>query len=337
MNASRRNAVVFAAGLLTLLLGSDFAHSAEEKPAVDAVAPWGLVSDPHAGLQLAAAAEYIKDEDWKTAIRLLQHLLDGQQDTLARIAGRNGKPDRYVSVRTEAERRLAAMPKAGLEVYRRTHGPRTAELLKQARQNKDGELLARIVQRYRCTDAGSDGLRELAQRRNRRVVPKDVTLDWPIFRGNAKRSAQGVGGAASLVPTWRRSMMHDDPKDNPAPYERLKRATDYLSKKRKQPIISAFSPITVTVTRGDKKVPLLIYKNYWGVVARDLKSGEIVWASPSSWSLERMLHPRAEGRKVTAMTDWLQYYVDQKQNPQILFENSTVGTLSTDGRFLYVV
>ena len=87
MNASRRNAVVFAAGLLALLLGSDFARSAEEKPAVDAVAPWGLVSDAHAGLQLAAAAEYIKDEDWKTAIRLLQHLLDGQQDTLARIAG----------------------------------------------------------------------------------------------------------------------------------------------------------------------------------------------------------------------------------------------------------
>ena len=92
-------------------------------------------------------------------------------------------------------------------------------------------------------------------------------------------------------------MMHDEQKDNPAPYERLKRATDYLSKDRKQPIISAFSPITVTVTRGDKKVPLLIYKNYWGVEARDLKSGEIVWASPSSWSLERMLlHTRKGAR-----------------------------------------
>ena len=37
------------------------------------------------------------------------------------------------------------------------------------------------------------------------------------------------------------------------------------------------------------------------------------------------------------MTQWLAYYLDQNQHPQILFENSTVGTLSTDGQYVYVV
>ncbi len=181
-----------------------------------------------------------------------------------------------------------------------------------------------------------DELEEYVAKLERPNFSQNAT-DAIVFRATPSRGNQLVGGPAFMSATWHRSMMHDEQKDNPAPYERLKRATDYLSKDRKQPIISAFSPITVTVTRGDKKVPLLIYKNYWGVEARDLKSGEIVWASPSSWSLERMLLPRAEGRKVSAMTQWLAYYLDQNQHPQILFENSTVGTLSTDGQYVYVV
>ncbi len=132
-------------------------------------------------------------------------------------------------------------------------------------------------------------------------------------------------------------MMYDEAKNNPLPHERLKRAITYWSKDRNQPIIPAFSPITVTVVKGEKRMPLLIYKNYWGVVARDLKSGDIAWTQPSSWSLERMLASRSDPHKQQAMAGWLQYYVEQNQHPQILFENSTVGTLSTDGQFVYVV
>jgi hypothetical protein len=29
--------------------------------------------------------------------------------------------------------------------------------------------------------------------------------------------------------------------------------------------------IAVTASKGEKKVPLLIYKNYWGIVTRELK------------------------------------------------------------------
>ncbi len=146
-------------------------------------------------------------------------------------------------------------------------------------------------------------------------------------------------------------MMKDDEKENPEPYKRIKQATDYWTGTRKQPIIPAFSPITVTVTRGEQKIPLLIYRNYWGIVARALKKvpqsstplpeGEIAWASPSNWSLERLLQRSSDSRRSQPMTEWLNYYVGQNggtgQQPQILFENSTVGTLSTDGQYVYAV
>src|SRR5207248_6449569 len=36
--------------------------------------------------------------------------------------------------------------------------------------------------------------------------------DWPMFRGNASRSAQGIGGTAHLEPRWQASML---PLDEP--------------------------------------------------------------------------------------------------------------------------
>ncbi|HEY7315005.1 MAG TPA: hypothetical protein VH643_37010 [Gemmataceae bacterium] len=164
----RRMAVVLLAGLLVLLvLGSDSALSAEEKTTAEADGPLGLTIDPRAGLQLAAAADYVVEEDWKNAVRLLQHLLDDKSQSLARVAGRQGKADRYVSVHTEAERLLAEMPQAGREVYQRTVGPRAAELLEQARKERDAELLAAIVRRYLYTEIGPSALEELARRHYR--------------------------------------------------------------------------------------------------------------------------------------------------------------------------
>ena len=170
--------------------------------------------------------------------------------------------------------------------------------------------------------------------------------DWRLFRGDAARSAEGIGRLPSLSAIWRRRMhkaerdydgafepMSQDEQHSPA-HARIKQAEDSLHKLN-QPIIPAFSPIVVTISRGEKKTALLLYKNYWGLVARNPKSGQLAWGSPSSWSLERMLSPQANDRKSAAIKEWLSAY--QSQYPQILFENSTLGTLSTDGRFVYAV
>ena len=133
MKLSHRTLVVLAAALLILpVLGLDSARPAEDKEKKAAV-PWRLATDASAAMQLQAAADYIRDEDWKSALRLLQHLLDGKPDTLARLGGREGKAERIVSVHAEAERLLASMPETGRKAYRQTYGPRAADLLEAAR------------------------------------------------------------------------------------------------------------------------------------------------------------------------------------------------------------
>jgi outer membrane protein assembly factor BamB/tetratricopeptide (TPR) repeat protein len=424
MRAFCRPVLVLVAGLLPLLLPISSALPADEKPSEESD-PLGLVLDRRAGMQLQAAADYIKDEDWKSAVRLLQHLLDDKPYTLARLAGRDGKAARYVCAGAEAERLLAVMPEAGRQVYQQTFGPAAAELLGQTRKDRDtgAGWLPMVVRRYLYTDAGPTALQELARqyyktgrlslaarcyarlldhlgparwssddlyqatvafhhrdtpalaertlqqllargqqnivqlgerkftpeelrREIARALPPRPVADWPVYRGDAARAAQGTGGSPILAAIWRRRMHKADreferafepfsrgEKDSLA-YKKREEAEKALGKLN-QPIIPAFSPITVTISRGEKKTPLVIYKNYWGVIARNLQNGQIAWASPSSWSLERMLSSHAESRKQQAMTEWLNFY--RSQYPQILFENSTVGTLSTDGQYVYAV
>jgi outer membrane protein assembly factor BamB len=217
------------------------------------------------------------------------------------------------------------------------------------------ELWRLLRSRTRDVPLGEQGvsveeLEEYVAKLDRPNFSQDAT-DAIVYRATPNRGNQLVGGPAFMTANWRKPMMYDDEKENPDPYKRIKQATDYWTGTRKQPIIPAFSPITVTVTKGEQKMPLLIYKNYWGIVARtlqkvpqpssSLQEGDIAWASPSSWSLERLLHHRGEPRKSQPMNQWLDYYVGQNggtgQQPQILFENSTVGTLSTDGQFVYAV
>ncbi len=183
-------------------------------------------------------------------------------------------------------------------------------------------------------------------------MPKDLaserqTEGWPVYRGNAERSAEGDGGPPFLVPLWRKSMLFDEEKDNPEPARRIRLAEKWF-REHHQSIIPTFSPITVTVSRGGQKIPLLIYRNYWGIVARILKKstqggmplpeGEVAWGSPSNWSLERLLHSRSDSRKSQPMDEWLDFYLaPNNQRPQMLFENSIVGTLSSDSKYVYAI
>ena len=172
--------------------------------------------------------------------------------------------------------------------------------------------------------------------------------DAIVFRATPNRGNQLVGGPAFMSAKWRRRLFKSD-RDYDGPFEKMSEeeksaaAHGKLDQAQKalassnQPIIPAFTPITITVSQGEKKAPLLIYKNYWGLIARNLKNGQLAWASPSSWSLEKMLGHSSDTRKSAAMNEWLSFYVNQTQHPQMLFENSTVGTLSTDGQFVYVV
>ncbi len=157
--------------------------------------------------------------------------------------------------------------------------------------------------------------------------------DSLLYRATASRGNQLIGGPAFMVRQWHTSMLYDKDSSEAA-HSRIEAAKRALETKN-QPIIAAFAPISLTIRKGEEKIPLLIYKNYFGVMAVDLRNGGLAWASPSNWSLQRMLN--SPGAKQSAAAQWLDYYINQNQHPQILFENSTVGTLSTDGQFVYSV
>jgi outer membrane protein assembly factor BamB/tetratricopeptide (TPR) repeat protein len=158
--------------------------------------------------------------------------------------------------------------------------------------------------------------------------------DSPIFRGRPNRNATLPGGPPFMEPVWKQKSVRTD-----ATTQQLRTAETALQT-RNLPILSTFFPVTATVTKGEKKIPLLIYRSYWGVHAVNMKSGKLEWDSPSDWSIDRVLGAVGRDRdsnKVTAYSTWLGHFLASTVRPQIIFENSVLGTLSADSKMVYAV
>jgi hypothetical protein len=370
--------------------------------------------------KIQAAVDYTEEKRWDIAIHTLQSLVDIKEDVFVQLPHKtpDGKEGlRYVSVKTEANRLIGALPKEGLEFYKLTYGAEALALLKEAKAKGDPAILGQLIKRFTHTDAGQEAIvllagfdldrgnyvasslrfekllaREGADKLPAAVLFKmayafsaagdkaNAKLAWEklkgqgrevvlgkesrtvgelqeyvtqlvrssyandasearLFRGTPNRANQLVGGPAFLEARWKQPMAHAKLKeiqDTPVG-QYLQRATRLLVEERKQPVLPAYFPVTATVVKGEKRLPLLLFKDYTGTHAVDMKTGKLYWSQPSSWSLEKMLGKGADGRKAQALQQWLSYYVDQRQRPGILFENSTVGTLSTDNEFAYAV
>ena len=182
-------------------------------------------------------------------------------------------------------------------------------------------------------------LKEWVGKRKSEGITRE-TWDWLMPGGYPARNAQGVGTTAFLEPLWKHNTFLENS---------TKSLIDTVVKEfedKKQPLLHGFSPLAVTVSREDGKVPLMVYRSFWGIHARavrtvsagkedECKAGEIYWEAPSAWSVDRMaLEPRYVGQ----LNQWTQLYVvNQKIRPQALFENSTVGSLSSDNVRVYAV
>ena len=268
----------------------------------------------------------------EAAERLIAHLVDAGQmrraamicDALHRCLLTN--PPRDVST-TTLYRAARAYHAAGDDA-------RVADLLKGLDYaiGKDG------VKVGKRTLTLEDIKKELKKRPRPILAP---LASWPLFRGDARRSAQAIGGAAFLEPRWKFETWRQKETKH-----YLDKAVDQLSIK-KRPILPALYPISAVLARDDGKIPLLIYRDFWGIHARPLhnvgdnpkkddyvKAGDIYWESPSVWSIDRMLH---EPKTVAAITGWMNHYVTNRLRPQALFENSVVGSLSTDNVRVYAV
>jgi outer membrane protein assembly factor BamB len=125
----------------------------------------------------------------------------------------------------------------------------------------------------------------------------------------------------------------------------LSRAAQML-RRNGEPVLPSFFPVVVKVPPRDpdkdKRAPreLVIYRSNWGIHAVDMRTGKLFWETPSKWSLDRMA-ARDYGSSLL-LQRWMHFHLAQGgeewgARPAVVFENSTVGTLSKDETLLYAV
>jgi outer membrane protein assembly factor BamB/tetratricopeptide (TPR) repeat protein len=159
--------------------------------------------------------------------------------------------------------------------------------------------------------------------------------NWPMPSGNPSRNGQGVGDTPFMQPLWRQSLFSGEKGGVEQMITGLDNSVVRRLEARGEAVIPAFAPITATVTTSDgKQKTLLIHRNYEGVVVVGAESGKREWTYGSPWSMERM---HKDGQKQQSLNLWVGQFKDSSNRPNVLIENSTVGTLSTDGKCVYFI
>jgi outer membrane protein assembly factor BamB len=144
--------------------------------------------------------------------------------------------------------------------------------------------------------------------------------DWAMYGGNASRTAQGQGGTPFLEKRWRAETMKEQQTKTMVLDQAMKQYEN-----RGQAVLPAFFPIA-----ADGK---LIYRSYWGLRAVDLKTGQLKWEADTKWSFDKMV---GDGQKMQHLNTWIGAF-NGMGKPNLVFENSVIGTLSTDNNRVYLV
>ena len=108
-------------------------------------------------------AEYLtfKNIPWATVVPLLQNILEGKNDSLFNtfFVVNGEKKINRISVKTEANRIIAAFPKDGLEFYQQSYGATASGMLDDAippKGNYDLGAISEVSQKYFHTKAGAE-------------------------------------------------------------------------------------------------------------------------------------------------------------------------------------
>ncbi len=152
--------------------------------------------------------------------------------------------------------------------------------------------------------------------------------DWPLFGGTPSRNGKAEGGIPFIEAHWRKQTWEQ---------KETKGWIDtaiHFANQRKLPLLPAAFPITATITREGKKVPLLVYRSHGGIYAVNVKTGELAWRSTSAWSLDTMVKT---SQRTPAITSWVNHYNNTLSKPNLIFENTTIGTLSTDNNYVFAI
>ncbi len=153
-----------------------------------------------------------------------------------------------------------------------------------------------------------------------------VNYDTSMVNYNPSRSGQGRGGPVFFESNWTRSLVQT------SEVGKWLKQVETTMKDRGQPLIPAMQPITATVMHNDEKKSVVVFRSHWGIHAYDMKAGKRLWETPSTWSMDRMVR---DTKKVGAINQFVA--AQMATRPNMLVENSTVGTLSTDGAFVFMI
>jgi outer membrane protein assembly factor BamB len=137
--------------------------------------------------------------------------------------------------------------------------------------------------------------------------------DWPLYRGDARRAAPAASAPFVLEPLHRVALASGEARDV------LGRAA------RAAPPGSILGAVPLAV--GDR----IVCRSADGILALDAGAGRPLWRVESPVGLEALL--RDPGKKVQ-VEYWLGLYGPARD---VLLQNSTTGTLSSDGRHVYTV
>jgi outer membrane protein assembly factor BamB len=390
------------------LLGGAIDESTKNTAFSDAIT---FPTDRKAKTSLNLAEDFIKEQSWGEAARILQSLLESKEDVFVEVQ-RDGKPSR-ASLWREANRLIGAMPPKGREFYELQYGARAKARLAEAKAKSDPKILAEVALRYLHTDAGAEAAnllgthyldrgdypmasvcfeRLLQHEKGNQLTPitlfkaalafrragqdadaeqtwvrlsrgarngvliagENVSLErirkewnrltdsraqtaahlssWLMFKGDPSRSAQGNGSAPFLEVKWMQSTFSPVSSSGGHPQTEQWVTQALKQQEERQPAIPAFFPIATTTQTSKESLPIVVYRSHYGIHAVDLRNGKLFWESPSFGSLDKIADD--PGKKMQ-LDYWLPLYLNS--NPGLLFENSTIGTLSADQSRVYAV
>jgi PQQ-like domain len=135
---------------------------------------------------------------------------------------------------------------------------------------------------------------------------------------------------ARLELVWRKSLI-----PNREEYEKVEDLTGSLVKAlltQSEPPLTASTPLVVDMDPKIAKRSVIYYRDQKGICATLAATDRLLWETPSSLSLLKMLmDPKRAYTIKRYFEDW------QKEAPQTLLGNATLGQLSSDGKRLYAI
>jgi outer membrane protein assembly factor BamB len=145
--------------------------------------------------------------------------------------------------------------------------------------------------------------------------------EWPVFGGDFSRNGRARLLHLTLERKWSMGTVEE------ASSKQTLESAVRNQQARNQPVLPGSFPIAVAGK--------VMFRNQRGIQCVNATSGEVIWESTLNGGLDNPLHLDDSSSIKDQVHSWANMHA--QQNPQVLLENSTLGTLSSDGQRVFAV